>query len=277
MTADTHPWRAPDGEALFARSWRPDGSPRAHVAIAQGYAEHSGRYADFAAALCLRGFAVHAFDWRGHGRSPGVAGDIASSKRVVEDVSAFVEGLPEPRFLFGHSAGGAAAALAAPRLADVAGVVLSSPYLVNAVAVPDVVLRIGRVAARLFPLLPVKSLDTEALSRDPEEIRAYRDDPHVYTGRVRARTGTVLLEMGASALERAGDIRTPVLVLHGAADRIADPEGSRRLFERLASSDKRLEIYPDGFHELLHDVEAERVTQDVARWLERRTGGPVRP
>jgi alpha-beta hydrolase superfamily lysophospholipase len=267
---DTYTWKAPDGATLFARAWRPETSPRAHVAVVHGYAEHSGRYAAFASELRARGFEVHAFDWHGHGRSPGVPGDIEGSDRLVEDVAAFFGRLPGPKFLIGHSAGGAAAVLAAGRLPDLAGLVLSSPYLVNATPVSELVVAVGTWLARLFPLVPVKALDQDALSRDPQEVQAYREDPLVYTGRVRARTGTVLLRMGSDALSRAAEIDAPTLVVHGAADRIADPEGSRRLFERLASADKRLEIYPKGFHELLHDLEADRVTRHIVGWLEDR-------
>lgn len=267
---DTHTWKAPDGATLFARTWYPDASPRARVAVVHGYAEHSGRYAAFAADLTDRGFEVHAFDWPGHGRSPGVPGDIESSDRLVADVEGFFGRLAGPKFLFGHSAGGAAALLAARRLPDLAGMVLSSPYLVNATPVSDVVVATGGLLARAFPLLPVKALDQDALSRVPAEVQAYREDPLVYTGRVRARMGTVLLRMGSEALSRAAEIEVPTLVVHGSADRIADPEGSRLLHERLASSDKRLELYPEGFHELLHDLDADRVTRDILQWLEDR-------
>lgn len=275
MTTQTGSWTAPDGRELHTRRWLPEGAARGHVALIHGYAEHSGRYARFAGRLVARGFAVHALDLHGHGLSPGVPGDVVSWERLVQDVRAFAAAVPQPRFLFGHSAGGAAAVLAAadhshaPDL-DLAGLVLSSPYVLNAVPAPAGLVWVVRALAEVLPRLPVKALDQNALSREPGEVRAYRDDPLVYTGRTRARTIVELLDMGAAARAAAERIASPLLIVHGGADRIADPEGSRRLFERVGAADKQLEIYPGGFHELLNDLEREQVMQDILAWLEQR-------
>ncbi|HEX3344279.1 MAG TPA: alpha/beta hydrolase, partial [Polyangiaceae bacterium] len=56
---------------LFAQWWRPCGPPRGVVAIVHGLKDHSARYGAFAERLVGRGFAVHAFDLRGHARSEG--------------------------------------------------------------------------------------------------------------------------------------------------------------------------------------------------------------
>ena len=56
---------------LYAQWWRPCGPPRGVVAIVHGLKDHSARYGAFAERLVGRGFAVHAFDLRGHARSEG--------------------------------------------------------------------------------------------------------------------------------------------------------------------------------------------------------------
>jgi alpha-beta hydrolase superfamily lysophospholipase len=241
------------------------------VAVVHGYAEHGGRYARAAEAWTAAGYDVHALDLPGHGRSPGPRADFAGVDSVADTVRSFAESLAAPRFLFGHSAGGAAAVVAAADATDLAGLMLSAPFLMDADPAPTPVVRIGKWLARVAPRLPVRSLDASAVSRDPAEVRAYREDPDVYTGPVRARAGTTMLAMGKRALEHAGRIRTPTLIVHGGADRIADPDGSRRLVERLGSADVRLEIYDGGFHELLNDLERERVTREILAWLESRS------
>src|SRR4029453_8044204 len=87
MTADlvATEWtvRAPGGPVLYGQSWAPAASPGAAVLVVHGLAEHSGRYASTAAVLAGAGFAVHALDYRGHGRSDG--------RRVhVDDVADYV-------------------------------------------------------------------------------------------------------------------------------------------------------------------------------------------
>ena len=66
-------FNARDGLTLYAQRWQPrTGEPRAAVVIHHGLADHSDRYAGFAERLVHAGYAVWAFDMRGHGRSAGV-------------------------------------------------------------------------------------------------------------------------------------------------------------------------------------------------------------
>src|ERR1700691_3400270 len=59
------------GVALYRQWWRPCGGARATVLVVHGLKDHSARYGVFAERLVARGFAVHAFDLRGHARSGG--------------------------------------------------------------------------------------------------------------------------------------------------------------------------------------------------------------
>src|SRR5690349_11136982 len=60
------------GLPMVAQRWRPrSGEPKAVIAIHHGLADHSARYAGFAARLVAAGYTVWAFDMRGHGRSAG--------------------------------------------------------------------------------------------------------------------------------------------------------------------------------------------------------------
>ena len=54
---------------IFVRTWLPEGAPHAALLLVHGMAEHSGRYSDFAAFMAENGYAVRAYDQRGHGRS----------------------------------------------------------------------------------------------------------------------------------------------------------------------------------------------------------------
>ena len=78
------------GLALFYQGWRPDGEPRAVVAIVHGIGEHCGRYPNIVSGLVARGHAVYGFDHCGHGRSPGRRGHVDSWGQYREDVDAFV-------------------------------------------------------------------------------------------------------------------------------------------------------------------------------------------
>jgi acylglycerol lipase len=58
--------------------------------------------------------------------------------------------------------------------------------------------------------------------------------------------------------------------MHGSADKAAKPIGSQRFYELAGSTDKTLELYEGGFHDLLNDVDRERVLADIASWIAQR-------
>ncbi len=59
----------PDAISLFVYRWLPEKLMKAVVQIAHGWAEHAGRYARVADALCREGYTVYANDHRGHGHT----------------------------------------------------------------------------------------------------------------------------------------------------------------------------------------------------------------
>lgn len=83
------------------------GEPRlGWVVLVHGLGEHSGRYGRLIRDLNDAGFAVYAFDWPGHGKSPGKRGHT-SIEEAMEIIDGIIEEIGgEKPFLFGHSLGG---------------------------------------------------------------------------------------------------------------------------------------------------------------------------
>ena len=268
-------FRSRDGLSLYFRGWRPESPtpPKAVVALVHGFGEHSGRYASLIHYLVPRGYALYAFDLRGHGRSPGRRGHINSWQEFREDVGAFLQEVRRyedvrPLFLFGHSMGGLMVldyALHHPE--GLKGVIASGPVLAQP-GVSPVLLFISRVLSRVWPTFSLDThLDASAISRDPDVVAAYRADPLVHS-RASARLGTELTRTVEWVMAHADAWRLPLLILHGGADRLAPPEGSRVFFDAVVFEDKARIEYPGGFHEPHNDVERERVLADIAAWLE---------
>ena len=65
-------------------------------------------------------------------------------------------------------------------------------------------------------------------------------------------------------------IRIPVLILHGTDDTVTMPNGSKLFHETAGSKDKTLKFYPDHFHDLLNDVDKEKVVADIVGWMNGR-------
>jgi alpha-beta hydrolase superfamily lysophospholipase len=60
----------------------------------------------------------------------------------------------------------------------------------------------------------------------------------------------------------------PVLILHGTADKVTRPEGSQLFFDTAGSADKTLKLYEDYAHDLLNDLDREKVMADIQSWID---------
>ncbi|MGL4608291.1 MAG: lysophospholipase [Trueperaceae bacterium] len=265
--------RTSDGLQLYTQSWLPD-SPKAVVILSHGYAEHSSRYQHLANHLVRNGFGVYALDHRGHGRSEGERANVKVFNEYIHDLNTFVNKVREKhphlkRFLLGHSMGGAIAAqLVLEQPNQVTGLLLSSPYLINAVAVPAPLLAVSGVVSRVLPGLPTIKLNSKDISRDATIVTAYDTDPLNYRGGTKARFGKELMGAGKYVLSRASSIKLPLLIMAGTGDKIASPEGSKQLFNRVGSSDKTLKTYDGYYHEILNEFGKEKVYEDILVWLQ---------
>ena len=277
-----------DGLALPTRAWLPDepAKARADLVLVHGLGEHVGRYDALGTRLAAEGYAVHGYDQRGHGRAEGPRAQVDRFEQLVDDLADVVARVraahpDRPLVLFGHSMGGVVALRAAQTgVVEPDALLLSSPALRVGGDVPGWLRALLMRLAGPFPDLPTQPLDVSAISRDPAVVEAYRDDPAVFHGPVKARMAAELVRAGAAALADAGASveappsqgprEAPVLIVHGKGDRIADPAASEELHRAMAGREATLELYDDGPHELFNDPLREAVLADVLGWLDAR-------
>ena len=264
------------GLKLFSQSWRPEGTAQAVLAIVHGFGEHSGRYTNVVRHFVPRGYAVHGFDLRGHGRSPGQRGHINSWAEYREDVKAFLGHVAKqepgrPVFLLGHSLGSIIAldyALHHPQ--GLSGLILSGLAVDPVGAATPLLVATARLMSRIWPTLSMAvKLDKAALSRIPEVVSEYIADPLVH-GLGSARWGTECLDAIAWCKAHASRLQLPLLVVHGDSDRINTAAGARRVFEAARSQDKRLVLVPGGHHEPHNDLGREQTFQALEEYLGKR-------
>jgi alpha-beta hydrolase superfamily lysophospholipase len=266
--------KARGSSRLYQQSWTPDGDVRAGILLVHGLGEHSSRYTHVAEHLTERGFAVHTLDHYGHGKSEGQPGYVERFSVFLDGVTALLhkvqsENPEQSLFLVGHSMGGLiAATFLLEQQAAFRACVLSGPAIKSDQAPPAIVVALIRLIAVLVPTAPLIQLDASGVSRDPDVVKAYMNDPLVHHGKLSAR---LLAEMSAtmkSTLAKADDIRIPIILMHGDADLLTAPSGSVELHARVGSDDKTLKLYPGLFHEIFNEPEQDAVLAEMISWLE---------
>ncbi len=268
------------GTEICYQYWLPDGEPIASLLIVHGLAEHCGRYANVVDHFVPRGYAVYGVDHIGHGRSAGKRVYVERFDDFIVVLETYVgwigDGQPGvPLFMVGHSLGaliGAVYLLDHP--ADLAGAILSGPL----VKVPDNIspatVLLSRLLSVVLPKLGVAAVDATGVSRDPAVVRAYVEDPLVYTGKTTARLGCEMLKAMRRVEREAGNITLPILVLQGSEDRLVSPRGAEMLHRLAGSADKTLKVYDGLHHEVYNEPERDVVLADVEAWLCERLDPP---
>jgi len=265
------------GVRIFWQAWLPDGDARAVIGMAHGLSEHSGRYAWTGEQLAARGYALYALDHRGHGHSEGSRAVIDRVSKAAADLGTLLtlagskSGDGQKPFLFGHSMGGCVAlAFATRREDEIRGLMLSAPLAVLEAASP-----VQRIAAHVISIVAPKTgvfeIDSSTVSRDPEVVRDYDNDPLNYRGKVPARTIHELSQEIGRFSEAIPNITVPLLVQVGTGDQLVPPAASELVYERASSQDKTIKRYDGLYHEILNEPEREQVVSDMLDWLDVHT------
>lgn len=261
---------------VFYRHWRTSGVPKAVILLVHGLGEHSGRYQAFAEYFLERGVSVVAPDLLGHGGSPGERAHLVKFEDYLQPLNELRELIaqwfPEiPCFLVGHSMGGL---IAARFLLDhqdrFAGAALSGAALQAAEPPSAFAMFLARLFSRFLPKMGMLQLDATEISRDPQVVQDYLDDPLVHNGKATARL-TVELFRCMELIERDREkIALPILVMHGSDDAMTSSEGSEVFHGAVSSRDKTLKIYQGLYHEIFNEPERLEVLGDLAAWLDAR-------
>lgn len=263
-----------EGEAgleIFFRAWQPEERGRGAVVIVHGFNAHSGHYQWVAEQLVKTRLAVYALDLQGRGKSEGERFYVEKFADYVGDLAAFVElvksrepGLPV--FLMGHSAGGVVSCLyAIERQADLAGLICES--FAFRVPAPDFALAVIKGVSHVAPHAHVLKLNNADFSRDPTVVEAMNQDP-LTAGEVQPTLTVAELARADERLEREfSRIQLPLLIIHGTADKATKASGSQFFYDQAGSKDKILTLYEGHFHDLLNDVDKERVLRDIETWI----------
>ena len=266
--------------------------PRAIVLLVHGLGEHAGRYQLIALRLLGWGFAVRAYDQRGHGESGGARGVLPNQTALLDDLAEVVDDTrqhfsrlqqgiggpdaskpPLPLILLGHSLGGLVVGrFVALKIRPVEGLVMSSPALDAGLSVAHKLLL--AVLYRLAPNLAVSNgLDARDLSHDGQVVKNYLADRLVHR-KISARLGKFIATAGPSTVAAAVRWSTPTLLMYAGSDRLVNPAGSRAFAQNAVDSPAVkpgtviAQCFDPLYHEIFNEIDAAPVFDLLKAWLD---------
>jgi alpha-beta hydrolase superfamily lysophospholipase len=262
------------GLRIAYRTWMPAGAPKAILVIVPGFNSHSAFYKWPAEQFAADGFAVYAVDLRGRGVSDGERFYVDDIEDYVSDVDGVVQIAKAANpglklYMLGHSAGGVTAVLyALDHQSELAGLVCESfAYQTPA---PDFAIAALKGLSHLAPHARVLHLDNKVFSRDAEVVKAMDADPLIAHETQPTKTIAALARADDRLGREFGKITLPVFILHGTEDKATKPSGSQKFFDNAGSSDKTLKLYEGYYHDMLNDLDKQRVYDDIEAWLDAR-------
>lgn len=268
-----------DGEYLFCRYWEPSSPPRALVMIVHGAGEHSGSYMNLASMLVNQSLFVFSHDHVGHGQSEGHRLNVSHFQVYVRDCLQHIDMMKVRHpglkiFLLAHSMGGLIAIyLMLDRPQDIAGTIHIAPLVtLNPDSAKPWKVFCTKLLCHLAPNMPVGTMDPQWMSRDENVITSFKADALSYHGAMKVGFAAVLLNAMTGLENRLPTITTPMLIMHGDADKLCNVKGSQLMYELAASTDKTLKIFEECFHQLhleLPEVVKE-VYELIQSWLNER-------
>ena len=112
------------------------------------------------------------------------------------------------------------------------GLIATSPFLRLAFEPPQWKMTLAGVLDKIMPSITMPSeIDVNAISRDQEEIKRISSDPLVHDS-VSTGYSLEIMKQGEWAIEHAGEMEMPMLLLHGTNDRLTSYMASEEFANR---------------------------------------------
>ncbi len=248
--------------------------PTALVILVHGLGEHIRRYDEQLHYFNNRGYACLAADLAGHGRSEGRRGlwsTMDEQYAVIDHLFAIAREKYQdiPLILYGHSMGANIAARylqlrhPAIRAAVLTGIPIKTPKDLPR----PFVLAVMASPAWLKNITIKNGLNLQSLCGDPQVVSKYLADPLVHD-RVSLGAGASILDNAYHLIHTEWTPPYPVLVMHGAEDKISYAAGST-LLKSVWKKNVDLKIWPGMMHEIHNETQKKLVWDHILSWLDK--------
>jgi alpha-beta hydrolase superfamily lysophospholipase len=280
----------------------PNNKAKAWVHINHGMAEHAKRYTAFAEQLVAAGYAVVAHNHRGHGTSStttlGSFGQGNDWSSVLDDIDVVRDKVCNDGlayYLFGHSMGSfIVQSYLTTRDRHIDGLILSGSNLQ-----PLGLAKLGRLVAKvecfrlghnnsskLLQFLSFGSFNQafkpnrteyDWLSREADEVDKYSSDPlcgFACSSGLWFEFLDALINLYQQGNLQNIQANLPIFILGGDKDPVGlMGKGLPKLaqaYQDAGQAQVKLTLYRDGRHEMLNELNRDRVIGDIIAWLNKQ-------
>ncbi len=270
---------------LASHIWLPEGKPRAIFIAVHGGMAYAGDWMETALYFKTKGIATYAPDLRWHGdfpnHNPGEKNffHIDSYDTYVRDIDLYCRDIKRkhpgvPVFILSHSNGALISlcyGLKYGRNAGLAGMIMSSPWLVNRVKVPRVMKAAARIIAMIYPRFEVTPKPvTDHLTHDAGITARHHADE---ISGVRGTTASAGLAVASEKAQQfvldtmASWDAAPILGIIAGQDMLADPQPSESALKSVTNQDVDVLYYHANFHENFNEVNREEIWERTWDWV----------
>ena len=266
--------------------WEPE-KPSMVFLTVHGGMDHGGNYVILALYFRDHGIATVAHDMQGHDHH----GPDHPTRVIISRFDVFLDDLDRmldwvkqsypglPIFFLAHSMGSLVVThYGIRRLGDdpdIKGFILSSPYYVNAIKTPPIMVKLAGILSAIAPRmkLPIESF-LDQVTRDKEIYQRHLKDEAdgIMAKESSMRFGAELLKAQAWIPDHIGSLDRPVLMIVAGDDRLADAGATRSLLKKIRPELLTELYYPENMHENFNELNREEIFGEILRWVEEREG-----
>ncbi len=260
--------------AITARSWGIASECSAGALLVHGLGAHSGWFEAFGRRLKVNSLFVLAYDQLGFGKRS--AEQFISYEQWLDDLSTAYQYQKEmigdkPVFILANSMGAAVALRAvASKKVTPAGLAMFSPGFeghTKTFSLPY------RLKALLQAWAAPQSLITlpytvQLITRQETVRRWLLKDPGMRMA-VPARMLWELLKMTRNLHQQAARVHCPVAMFEAGFDQLVDVGANRKVFARIASSEKKHRLFEEAWHDLMFDPVLDELVAEVTLWIKK--------
>lgn len=243
--------------------------------------DHGGNYGLPALYFKEHGITTVALDQQGHdhhGPDHPTKVIISSFHMFLDDIELMVswvkKSYPElPIYILGHSMGGLIAThFGIERLEEdplIKGFIISSPYYVNAIKTPAIMVKLAGLLSALAPKMTMPLDDIlPNVTRDQAIYERHRKDEAdgLMATHISARFAGETLKAQAWIPGNIARWRHPLLVIVAGDDKLADADAARSLISLIKPELVTELYYPENYHENFNELNREEIFAKIVEW-----------